>query len=359
MDLSHRELLVARIISGTVRLRLSDERGGTHVFLYSRPTRAQSYLAEEIYHDQLACARNQDILDEDGLMDYLIAEGQWTEAEEKLLTGLPKEIEQFKVGLFQAQFRSYEREVIRKALATARSRLNELQQKRHVFDRQTCTGLAIGARSRALVAFGLRTLSGDPLYSDEVAYWASSDGLVEEALEALDALRIEETAYRELARTSPWQDYWACRKSDTLFGVAATDYSEEQRALVSFSTLYDNVREHPECPSDAILEDDDMLDGWLILQRREREKRTNTVSGEASMGSDAIRRHDEVYLVANSKEDAERIMSLNDSHTRSVQRQRFKTIAEKGIVQEAEMPDTKAKLRMEVTQKMREAMRAR
>ena len=39
--------------------------------------------------------------------------------------------------------------------------------------------------------------------------------------------------------------------------------------------MYDNVYESHERPNDKIIEDDDCLDGWFIVQRRKHEKDKN------------------------------------------------------------------------------------
>lgn len=45
-----------------------------------------------------------------------------------------------------------------------------------------------------------------------------------------------------------------------------------QRNLLTWSKIYDNVQESLECPSEKVIEDDDMLDGWFLVQKLERER---------------------------------------------------------------------------------------
>ena len=52
--------------------------------------------------------------------------------------------------------------------------------------------------------------------------------------------------------------------------------------MVSFSRMYDGAYGSPECPPDKVIEDDDMFDGWLIDQRRTREKEQSVKRAEAA-----------------------------------------------------------------------------
>jgi hypothetical protein len=100
--------------------------------------------------------------------------------------------------------------------------------------------------------------------------------------------------------------------------------TDEQRALVNWSLLYDNVYQHPECPADAVVEDDDLLDGWLIDQRRDREAKATGGGGRVQLvGNEKIRGSQEVYLVAETPADARKVVDLNDEFGRAVQKQRF------------------------------------
>ena len=43
--------------------------------------------------------------------------------------------------------------------------------------------------------------------------------------------------------------------------------------IVMWSQLYDNVQESMDAPTKDVIKDDDLLDGWLIVQGKKREKR--------------------------------------------------------------------------------------
>lgn len=352
LSLAEKELLVARICSGSVRLRL--ERG---VFLLRRLTADQLYMAQEVYHSSFQEALNQNVFTETDLLAYLYEFGLWDEERERLLQTVPKDIEQFKLRLFQALFRSQERQVVRKYLKAAKQKYQDLETTRHAHDYLSCAGVASMARTRYLIGCGLHTAAGKKVFCDET-FWDDTSPLLDEAIKEYSHHRIGESTFRELARTEPWRSIWVCRKAEAaVFGIPITEYSEEQKVLVNFSGLYDSVYEHPDCPSDDVISDDDMLDGWLIDQRKQREQRQTQKAGEDTLTNEKIAGSQEVYMIAETMDDARRVLSLNDPHARAIQQQRMEYLKQKGQVNELDMPDTKRNLRMEVVKKLSQAVK--
>jgi hypothetical protein len=200
---------------------------------------------------------------------------------------------------------------------------------------------------RYLVGKSLMHEDGKSVWEGE-EFWKNTDPLLEEATSAFIENKISEKDFREIARTDPWRSIWSCRKTEgSLFGVPTVDLTDEQRSIIIWSTLYDNIYDHPNCPLEEVVKDDDMIDGWLILQRREREKKQGKVQVEDFINNDKIRNSGEVFIVAQTKEDAKKIDSLNDDQAKITRKQRLKYLNEKGHVDESQMPDTKMQLQMQ------------
>lgn len=357
MEPALRELYVARVCSGSVRVPAADHRGRERIYLVRRPSRGRAYVAQELYHEVHEQARMDGLLSDEGLYDFLVENGHWDGERQGLLGRLPGEIEDFKVGLIGSRFRSDERATIRLYLAAAKKKYAELMNERHGQDWLSCLGAASIARSRYLLGASLYA-GKRPVFPDD-SFWDRPSVLLDNVLLAYSRARIDDAAYRELARTDPWRAVWNSRKVEaSLFGVAASEHTDEQKSLVNWSLLYDSVYAHPECPGDDVVGDDDLLDGWMIVQRRKREEQAKKQSAD-DVTSEAVGKHDEVYLVAGSVEDARRIHDLNDPHTKHVVRQRFERLKGGEPVSELEMPDTKQRLRMEATQRLAEMMKQR
>ena len=94
-----------------------------------------------------------------------------------------------------------------------------------------------------------------------------------------------------------WRGYWNADKTN-IFDKCTTELTDEQRALLNISRMYDNIYEHPECPDDKIIEDDDALDGWMILQKRKNDKDKKKSQFDSSNPN--LKNSGEVFVMSRS-----------------------------------------------------------
>lgn len=335
----NKELLINRIISGTIILKVDG-----HTIFLKRPSATQLYEAEIIYTEALEENIKEGLYSDEELYELLLDYGYWDETREKLLETLPKEIEEFKIGLFKSAFKSNEKKSIRKYLKTAKDKLESLISERHEYDYLSARGAALLVKSRFIMSKSSFTKNGKRLFKN---FWACSSELLDKIIYTHNQNRIPESDFRLLARTDPWRGIWNLKKAESsLFGIPAMNYTEEQKNLVGWTNLYDSIFEHSECPSDEVIEDDDVLDGWLLEQKRKRglaqkEKFESVVTNEK------IRNCAEIFIPAETPEDAVKINDLNSEHAKVVKKQRQRYLNKQGEVNEAEMPDVKRDLMVE------------
>jgi hypothetical protein len=151
--------------------------------------------------------------------------------------------------------------------------------------------------------------------------------------------------YKNVARSEQWKAVWNSNKNN-LFNKSAYDLSDEQKTLISISNMYDRIYEHPECPGDDVINDDDILDGWMIYQRNKADKikKQNIAQEIANKHKNAK----EIFIVAD-KEDVNDIFDLNSSVSSSIIKQRRGLIRNsKEGVDEVNLPD----VQMELLQKI-------
>lgn len=353
MDPKTRDRLVARIVSGVIRVRTP-----IGVYYVGTPSPRMSYLAEELYHERVEQSRFGETYSDDEIVELLVDTGQWTETTERHFNTIPDDIEKLKIGLYRAAFRSDEQASIRKALKKAKSLLSDASAIRHSLDHLTPDGAATLAKNRFLVGMGLQSESGKRLFTSPQDFFKYAGDVVDVVITEIIRNRITEEQYRELARKEPWRPIWNLATIEhSLFGVPPTKYTDEQRVLCSWSSLYDSVFKHPKCPPDSVVEEDDALDGWLILQKQERDRANSTQAADELIGNEKIRNSSEVFMVARNREDAARVMGLNDDSSRSTLRQRLGHVSKHGVVREDQMPDTRLNLRMQLAKMQSDAMK--
>jgi hypothetical protein len=342
MDFSLKEFYITRIITGFFRCKINNQ-----IYLIKQPDRHTRHIAQEVYLEALKDAELDGLYNDEELSKFLKQNDIWDDQKQKDLDQLHKDIEDYKVSLFKAAFKSEERKMIRGLLSLAKDKFYELSSLKVSYNHLSCSGTASTAKIRYLVGKSLAYEDGTKVWEND-DFWKNTDPLLEDVTNVYISNRISDSEFRELARTEPWRSTWSCRKCEReVFGVPTVDLTDEQKSLVIWSSMYDSIYEHPSCPQQEIVDDDDLIDGWLILQKRERVKNQTKIQAEDLISNDRIKNSGEVFIIGQSKEDRERIESLNDDYAKNIKRQRMDLIQKKGFVNEADMPDTKLDLQMQ------------
>jgi hypothetical protein len=335
---------VTRIIAGSYNCYIYDEGGNRTRLILKKPTLDQIYLAQEMYVDYIQELRENGCPTEEEVLSWMMKNKFWNSEKEDELAKHQKNIETFKVSLYESVYKSNQKRSIRKLLNAARTSFIELLNEKNSYMFMSCTGTAVLLRTRFLLGLSLYKPNGEQLFTEE-SYWQSPSYLLDQVIESYQQARIEENQYRELARTEPWRPIWNCKKSEgTVFGISPVEMNEEQRNLSIWSSLYDSIYEHSECPPDEVIEDDDTLDGWMIVQRNKRKS-----SMEKSFtDNEKIKNASEVYLPAETQADAQKIYELNDDNARRIIKQREAALKKHGKIAEAALPDVQLDLQSQL-----------
>ena len=342
MEQYFKEFYISRIITGSFRCKINEK-----YYIIKQPDRNIRHIAQQIFIDALKDAELDNLYNNKELHDFLLDNELWSDKKEQNLKQIQEDLDELKVQLYQSAFKSEERKKIRKMINVAKIEITSLYQQKTAYDHLSCEGFASTMKMRYLVGKSLMHENNTPVWEED-DFWKNTDPILEEATSVYIENKISDKDFRELARTDPWRSIWSSRKSEgSLFGVPAVDLTEEQKNLIIWSSLYDNIHEHPNCPSDEVINDDDMIDGWLILQRRERQKNKAKVDIEDFVSNDRIKNSGEIFVIAQTQEDAKRVDSLNDDTARAIKKQRIELIKQKGTVNEVDMPDTKMQIQMQ------------
>lgn len=347
------EVHAHRILAGTTRIRL----GGREVHL-KPPTIGMRLAASELHRDLLEEGHLAGLLTNEDAVDLLRRRGIWAPEDDRQHRLLGEKLEDLKVGLYENWTHSNNRFLIRNAIHKGRAELARLDGVKHSLDHVTCEGVAAAGRVRYLTGLSLVLPDGSPLWPAASAY-DEPDEVLDDVIEYLVRARLGEGDVREICRNDPWRSYWSARKfaGRGLIDVAAVDFTDEQRYVMMWSNVYDSIRESPDCPDDSIIEDDDMLDGWMIKQKRERDSQRAKKRGD-EVANEKIRNAHEVYIPADTAEDARKIERLNDSVASTIKAQRLAHLKSRGEVPEMQMPDTWSRFQQEASQAISDRIKA-
>jgi hypothetical protein len=349
---SDRNLYVSMIVAGHTVCRIEP-----YTFYVRQPSRTQNLLAEHIYQEQYEEAIEGDALSDQNLRSFLLKQGIWSKEDDSTLKILDKNIETQKIALYENFIDDIAVKKIRELLDISRKEHNRLSVLLHSYDYISATGIAQSAKHRYLLGCSVYYKDGRPYWEDEEEGWKAPDIFFNKILLCVNKRRPTEPMVRELARNEPWKSVWNSQKycGKGVLNVAAADLTIEQKSLIIWSSVYDSVREHPESPSDSIIDDDDALDGWMLSKRKQSEQEKFKKSGKEMITNPRIKNSSEIFMMARNEEHAGKIFDMNDPGSKMIMQQRINTVRNsEGAVQEQDLPDNKLRIAEEYQKRFSE-----
>lgn len=316
-------------------------------YVYRKASKEINYKADLLYEETLQDHIYDDWLTLDRTVYVLMENGLWSNQHDNTIKELDKKLEALKVLLFENFMLSKKRQDYRNQIKNVRKQIDKLSVVRHSLDQHTIESYAARIRNEYLIMSCLYNSNNTRKVFNK-SKKNDSDFLNDCANEIAKNIPNIDTL-KELAKSEIWKSYWNASGKNNVFGSDASDYTDEQRVLINLSRMYDSVYEHPECPSDEVVQDNDALDGWMIFQKqkREKEKKTQSITGAGSKANNAA----EVFVMATDKQEAQEIFDLNSQNSRQVLQERQKTVlsADKPI-DEFLLPDVQRDVQMKFNQ---------
>ncbi len=327
-----REYLISRIRCGYYTVR---ENGLT--LKICTPTMEDEYDMNEAYVDAYEKALYDGFQTEEQILEWMISRDLWGEEDDQKVEGLKKDIERLKIEIFNARNNELLKEKIRMYIRAGEKQLLKQQEKKNSFYMNTCESFAVLEKSMTFLK--KCTFLNGQIYDFQSVR-------IDDVLSKYYSMILPESQVRELARTEPWRSLWILNESKSfdLFSNKNRTPSIDQKNILIWSKMYDNIQESMDCPSDDVIEDDDMLDGWFIVQRKKREKERAEAEMENTIKNDKIKNSSEIFMVAQTPKDLDRINNMNDLTGKIVKQQRFNVINQKGEASQLDFQDERLKL---------------
>lgn len=337
-----REYHVARIIAGGSTLKVNGVR-----YRIVPPTKFARLEAAEIQREAVRDAEIQGLYHNRDIHDLLIFRGIWSREGQKRIDQLRLLIDELKINLYKDRDEALA-ESHRIGLDDARQELSRLEACKHQHDHFSVETYARSAKARYLTGTSLLQADGSPYWTDPDEGWNRPDVVLEAAMSKIAADQLDMAQIRLLARSDEWNGVWNTRQGgSSLFGMAAVDLTDEQRTLASWATAYENITSRPDAPSKSVIEDDDMLDGWMLIEKQKRESEDLETQFNNIVGEE-VRGKQEIFMIMDPKakrgtlkNSPQLLHSLNDDQAKNQKDQRLAYLKKNGVVAEADMPDTR------------------
>lgn len=327
-----KDFTLLRILKGRLTFRRGD------LFLYiDEPSQDLMFDSIDIYNTFYEDAYNSGVYLKSELEELLIEWGFWNPLDDKEIDNIKKIIDNLKVDAYKSYYKQKELNAIKRVIKNRENDIGKLIFKKSRWEHLTCEGVASYARWSWII-------ENSVYYSDGRKYdWKDID--VNHMMQYYDKNTIPAEEFRYIARNDPWRSMWTIgKKQNNIFNKPSIYLTKDQSMLSSFSSMYDNVYEHPECPIDEIIAEDVCLDGWFIDQKNKNENTKKQNSINSSISNQKIANSKEVFIMANSPKDIEAINSMNSPTSRGIKRERERMINEKSVVTDLDFADVKRNL---------------
>lgn len=332
-----------RIIRGRLRINVDG-----FVFYINEPSAALIDESYQIYDEVYENAYMNNVYIDAELETVLINNDVWTPFHESQAEQLKKQLDNKKVEAFESFFNTKKLKQIKFQIFELNKSYNKMMLQKHALDSSTCHSIAEQARWEWLLDKCIFDLSNNLVVGNK------------KVIEQYKSSLISQEELRIIARHPTWRTMWAASKRcGGLFSKPATELTRDQITLCSLSMMYDNVYEHPECPDDKIIEDDDCLDGWFIVQKRNQEADKKNKAAKSVVSNDKIRNAREQFIMVDSEESAKEVLDLNSPIVKSVITQREQLVEQKGQVKDLEFNDVKQDIQLQVNKSVVDRVKGR
>lgn len=341
----------------TLSIYLSRILSGFYLFIYNNTKYKLVYpdinikYEAELYADQeYEENKFSDWITEDTIVDSLVSIGIWNYNGDDNLKNLEKQIDDLKVDIFKNFLNPPKLKILRRTLANTKKAYNTQYSIRHSLDQYTANGYSQYIKNQYILINSLYDINNHKIFNNLNNI---DPNLLNNLSNTISENTIDISVFREIARSDIWRNYWSAN-SDKLFDKSVVNWTDEQKTLVVLSKMYDSAYQHPECPPDSVIEDDDMFDGWMVVQKRENEKIKNKNRTEKMLEGKNLNKAGEVFIMANSQEEAKNIYDLNDNSSRHIIKERESVMKQSnGTIDVSQLPDTQRTLTVQANEQFK------
>lgn len=324
-------LILARIISGYLIFKYKDE---TLYLMY--PSLSLKYEAELFYDEMYENYKFSDWITEDDILEILKENKLWNDINEKQFSLLEKQIEQTKIELFKSFYMTQKQKSIRAKLNNLKETYQKHYSIRHSLDHLTVNGFCEKYKNEFLVTNSIFKKTENTFIKFFDTKYPDSK-ILEDINYEINLHQIDIPVFRRIARSPEWRSYWSSNKN-FVFEKASAEWTDEQRTLVVFTKMYESAHESTEPPPDPVFDDDDMFDGWVLLQNETAKKERNKKTEDKALGS-KMSKAQEMFIMANSSNDASDVYNMNNSATKAIIAERNTAIMKTKDIDASKLPD--------------------
>lgn len=266
----------------------------------------------EILYDKIIEDNKFDkrLLTEKEIEVYLKVNGIWKSDDQKILEESKKLLDESKINLFLNYSNEKNKSTLKKQIKSISQKINKLLIDKNSMNYLGIKEHATSIKNEFIIMNTIYDLTNKLVFNNPEKDSHEHQKLQIFIREIVDR-SLDINILRDLAKSEIWRSYASC------FNLQKDTYeiNDDYRYLIGLHRMYENVRQHPECPSEDVIEDDDALDGWFLYQNKkaEKDKKKNAIMSKVRGN---IKNAGEVFLITDDLKETKDIYDLNDSTSR-------------------------------------------
>ncbi len=321
----------------------------SHLFILHSPTQQDKYRSTQIYNKEFSKAILNGLKKDDELLQEYINANLWTVEKNQKIETIKKDIHKIKRGLLDFLFQKEKLQRIKQYLRKLEFELITILDEKQKLISGSANNHALMCQQRFIISRVVRTENNEMVWPTHKDFEDEKNlnFINELTLSFFQTSKISVSKIRELARSNTWRSTWSVAKSiSNLFEHSITRWSSNQSDLVYWSQIYDMVYESYERPKQEIVEDDDLLDSWLIRQNEKSQSDSKSGLDHGESKHQFKKQGRQEQFVMADKEGAKEIYSMNNPGDRQKIIKKQSIIQNKGSVKEQDMPDSQMEMKL-------------
>ena len=328
-----------------------------HIYYLSSPTAEFKFYAEIIYKDIYEQSMEENI-SMDNIIVLLDKHKIWSEKEENDIIKSREDLENSKVTLFENYFKEEKRDIYKKVIRDLKDHISKLDRKKSSMNNLTSEYIAFTAKQRFLIGASILKPNKRRLWTN-ITDWDKQNKIIDTAFEKINKDMIYEEDIRDIIKNDPWKTIWSIQKKPQyIFKKPVGDFSDDQLYLSLWSVVYDNINKSNDRPSKYIIEDDDALDGWMILEKRKGEKEEGKKEISNKMFGKVVS-CEEIFILADNESQIKKIYDMNSFGSKVAARKRILQTQRDGIVEEVNMLDRREQISLQANDMYARGLRSK
>lgn len=285
---------VVRLLSGCSRFRYKK-----HIFLFYPPTLDLLSRAEFYWQELFDEVKFNGWPTMSTINNVRIELGIWSDKEEEQLIFAEKQVDEIKQKMYINYMADLDISRDRFLLNKIKNQYYILLNKKHSIDYTTVEGYADSVKNELVLR---ECISFEEDFIPTSRQWSDILSIVKNSA-------LTHTEYRCVARSNLWHSYWY-NGSSKIFLQKPHEMNYEQRNICSISRMYDNAKKASDPPSEDIINDDDLFDGWLLYKKNKDDSDTSKQKIDKIVDKHH-RGASHVFVVADQSRTPEQINKMN------------------------------------------------